>query len=274
MAEKKDDSMAEEEDEPTTVEDEKRRKKKAEDEEKKRKRAEDDERRRRENKAKALCLLDALPGRLRTPILEDQNSKKISDPRERVIKRRLEEERYTAAVEAYSTKMAGYQKEWDKYLLRMKTYDRNAESRRKREAKKREANPSLPPVKPNPPKQPTPPVEPQELGPDTPLTAEQEAILQGAGVHSVLRVVVGWPAKTLLHVKGATLLTNIAYYFDEEHHPIVELDIGHWSRTMEILNPPWGYVEHWRGRSRVGQPSSMARPAKKKENVGIRPRWR
>ncbi|KAJ6584170.1 hypothetical protein DFH09DRAFT_267454 [Mycena vulgaris] len=80
----------------------------------------------------------------------------------------------------------------------------------------------------------------KKSGPATrmkPLTAQEISILEGAGKHSVLRVVVGWPSQTSLHKRGGTTLSKTTDdYFDEEHHPIVELNIGHWGKTMKKLH--------------------------------------
>ncbi|KAJ7030663.1 hypothetical protein C8F04DRAFT_1112757 [Mycena alexandri] len=83
------------------------------------------------------------------------------------------------------------------------------------------------------------------------LTPHDLNILQEAGEHSVLRVVVAWPARTHMHDRALTVLESKGKdcYFDEYNHPIVELNIEHWGKTMQKLHPsPANYVlENWRG---------------------------
>ncbi|KAJ7910529.1 hypothetical protein B0H13DRAFT_2486375 [Mycena leptocephala] len=81
--------------------------------------------------------------------------------------------------------------------------------------------------------------------------AMQEAILQGAGLHSVLRVVVGWPAATHLHTRATALIKNtLNHYFDEENHPIAELNIKHWGKTMRKLHQKSGSFVDQRGKGK------------------------
>ncbi|KAJ7714741.1 hypothetical protein B0H16DRAFT_1807542 [Mycena metata] len=119
--------------------------------------------------------------------------------------------------------------------------------------------------------------EPEKLT----LTEHDQNILQEAGEHSVLRVVVAWPARTHMHgraLKGLDSLKAKNCYFDEYNHPIVELNIEHWGKTMQKLHPsPVNYVqENWRGpdlavtgqkRKRADGEADGARPRKSRKTA-------
>ncbi|KAJ6602768.1 hypothetical protein DFH09DRAFT_1069139 [Mycena vulgaris] len=59
---------------------------------------------------------------------------------------------------------------------------------------------------------------------------------EGAGTHSVLRVVVAWPGHPSLHDRS-TLSSLRSTYHDEDGHPVVEIDTNHWGDTMDRLHP-------------------------------------
>ncbi|KAJ6472329.1 hypothetical protein C8R47DRAFT_1221831 [Mycena vitilis] len=59
---------------------------------------------------------------------------------------------------------------------------------------------------------------------------------EGAGLHSVLRVIVAWPGHPSLHERSdASSLKGL--YEDEEQHPVVEINQDHWGSVMDRLHP-------------------------------------
>ncbi|KAJ6629886.1 hypothetical protein B0H10DRAFT_2208452 [Mycena sp. CBHHK59/15] len=70
--------------------------------------------------------------------------------------------------------------------------------------------------------------------------ARVKAILQGAGRHSLLCVVVGWPAPASLH-KISGKLAKLDYV-DKENHLIIELNIVHWGKTMERVHDAGKFI--------------------------------
>ncbi|CAK5283222.1 unnamed protein product [Mycena citricolor] len=78
-------------------------------------------------------------------------------------------------------------------------------------------------------------------------TADELAVLDGCGKHSVLRVIVGWPSLTNLHNRYSTLLQH--RYFDDDCHPIVEFNRDRWNTVMEdYLLPEFDTRRHNRSR--------------------------
>ncbi|CAK5267463.1 unnamed protein product [Mycena citricolor] len=79
------------------------------------------------------------------------------------------------------------------------------------------------------------------------VTADELAVLDGCGKHSVLRVIVGWPSLTNLHNRYSTLLQH--RYFDDDCHPIVEFNRDRWNTVMEdYLLPEFDNRRHNRSR--------------------------
>ncbi|KAJ7075265.1 hypothetical protein B0H15DRAFT_792090, partial [Mycena belliarum] len=59
---------------------------------------------------------------------------------------------------------------------------------------------------------------------------------EGAGLHSVLRVIVTWPGYSSVHER-CLLTSQTGIYMDEEMHPVAEINIEHWEETMNRLHP-------------------------------------
>ncbi|KAJ7746777.1 hypothetical protein DFH07DRAFT_1038067 [Mycena maculata] len=183
-----------------------------------------EQQRKDQHKKDVLHLLDLLPRRLRTP----QNPKrKPIDAREKIIRRLTAEDEEKAQKAKEEEKWADWVDAWGT------------------------KNPGKPIPKPRRTARKLKKSDVAPLGEDAvELTADEKEILQGAGEYSVLRVVVGWPAETSLHDRAVELP---GIYFDEENHPVVELNIEHWANTMARLHASAGnYIaDVWKGRGQT-----------------------
>ncbi|KAJ7746770.1 hypothetical protein DFH07DRAFT_942596 [Mycena maculata] len=183
----------------------------------------------------ALRLLDLLPRRLRTPV---QRGRKPVDAREKIIRR------LTAKAAEDAQKVKGKNTQ-NRRLGELREKGKPSEVTRHsgRLAAKEDA-----------------------LQVQIELTGDEKALLQGAGKHSVLRVVVAWPAETSLHERAV----NLPVYFDEENHPVVELNIEHWANTMARLHASAGnYIaDVWKGKKRHPLEEHEDAPARKRANIG------